>query len=552
MAQYAKIIIDVAHAAVNKPFTYLIPENLCVLPGHHVYVPFGSGNKKKEGFVVAVFSPSEVDAADIPENCKEIHSLIEPYTLFTQDQLSLARWMCENYNCLWIDALRCMIPAQIRGGRIKEKTETVYSVKDIGKAESLLPFMRSSLQKSILAHLLDTEEHAAGRAELQSLFPQPGQALAALVKKGLMVTDTRTVLRHPGSGLPAAEKPVLTGEQEKAISDFRQLPSGAAALLFGVTGSGKTEVYLRLIEDCLRADRSAIVLVPEISLTPQTVGRFSARFEDKIAVLHSALTPGERFDEWRRIRNGEAPIVIGARSAVFAPVHNLSLIVIDEEQETSYQSETVPRYSALEIARKRITDCGGKLLLGSATPSLLSYYRASSGAYSLLTLTDRVWNRPMPAVHIVDMRSEFLSGNTGIFSAPLVAGLKKCLSRGRQAMLLINRRGYSTFISCRSCGYVFKCSCCDISMTYHKAENRMRCHYCGSVQKLPEECPNCRKPFIKQFGIGTEQVEEQLKALFPSVQALRMDTDTVRGRTGMRRFSAHLPPARRRYSSAPR
>ena len=527
---YAKVIIDVASNAVNRPFTYLVPSEIHLLPGHHVSVPFGSGSKKKEGFVLEVFENCSNDEI-LPEKCKEIDRIIEPYTLFTDTQLKLALWMAENYNCLLIDALRCMIPAQIRGQRVKEKSEAIYTVNDIELCYTGLKTMRSGTQRNILSFIIEKGTPVSG-SEIRSEFPNPSQALHALENKGYIVRNTVSLYRSPGKGLQSAERPVLTHEQEKALTEFDSLPSGSVALLHGVTGSGKTEVYLRCIEKCLQQDRGAIVLVPEIALTPQTVGRFSSRFGDRIAVLHSALTSGQRFDEWRRIRNGEAVIAIGARSAVFAPVRSLGLIVIDEEQETSYQSETAPRYSALEIARKRVSDENGKLMLGSATPSLLSYYRAVNGLYSLICLPERVCERPMPAVHTVDMREEFLSGNTGIFSLKLIDGLKRCLTRKQQAMLFINRRGYSTFVSCRSCGYIFKCDRCDISMTYHKSDDRMRCHYCGSVRTLPEECPNCRKPFIKQFGIGTEQVEEQLIKLFPRIRTLRMDTDTVKAKNG--------------------
>lgn len=527
---YAKVIIDIAHTAVNKPFTYLVPENMCLMPGHHVSVPFGTGSKKKEGFVIEVFSDLPDENSETVQY-KSIESVLETYTLFTPMQLKLAEWMSENYNCLLIDALRCMIPSQIRGQRIKEKTEAFYVIPDRKKATEMIPFMRSGTQRNILSFMLQKEE-AVSRTEIRAVFPEPSAALKALLNKEIIIVSNTTTYRQPSKGIISGTRPVLTVEQENAVSKFEALPNGSTALLYGVTGSGKTEVYLRCIEKCLEQNKGAIVLVPEIALTPQTVGRFTARFGNRIAVLHSGLSSGERFDEWRRIRNGEAVIAIGARSAIFAPVHKLGLIIIDEEQETSYQSETSPRYSALEIARKRVTDEEAKLILGSATPSLLSYFRAKNGSYALLTLPSRVWDRPMPKVHLVDMREEFLSGNNGIFSAKLTEGFRRCFSRHQQAMLFINRRGYSTFVSCRSCGYIFKCDRCDISMTYHKSENRLRCHYCGAVRALPDECPNCRKPFIKQFGIGTEQVEEQLLKLFPKARTLRMDTDTVKAKDG--------------------
>ena len=299
-------------------------------------------------------------------------------------------------------------------------------------------------------------------------------------------------------------------------------------LLHGVTGSGKTEVYMQAIAKALDMGGTAIVLVPEISLTPQAMDRFRGRFGNNVAVLHSRLSPGERYDEWRRIRLGRAKVVLGARSAVFAPLENIKLIVVDEEHEQSYSSEITPRYNAIEVARQRCRLGGGTLVLGSATPSIATYLRATKGKYTLLEMPHRINGLPMPRVEIADMRAEFAGGNTGIFSAPLYDALKTCLDKGEQAILFMNRRGYSTFVSCRGCGYVFKCDNCDVSMTYHKLENAMKCHYCGCVKPIPKVCPECGKPYIKFFGIGTQQVEEQLKENFPGVTCLRMDADTTR------------------------
>ena len=299
-------------------------------------------------------------------------------------------------------------------------------------------------------------------------------------------------------------------------------------MLHGVTGSGKTEVYMHCIQRCIEAGRQAIVLVPEISLTPQTMGLFRARFGENVAVLHSRLSAGERFDEWRRIRLGMVQVAVGARSAVFAPFENLGLIVVDEEHEPTYQSEQSPRYQAAEVARKRCAMAKAPLILGSATPSIPTYYRAKSGTYTLIELTERVHKRPMPDILLVDMREEFRHGNTGIFSGALFNAMEKCLRAGKQAILFINRRGYSTFVSCRGCGYVFKCPDCDISMTYHRAEECVKCHYCNHAEPVPVKCPACGQPFIKYFGVGTQQVEEQLRENFPGVRALRMDMDSTR------------------------
>ncbi|MDO4543988.1 MAG: primosomal protein N' [Clostridia bacterium] len=519
---FAQVIIDIAHSAVDRVFTYRIPDAMNISLGCHVLVPFGRGNTPKEGFVLSVSDGTEV------ANCKDIIRAIEPYPVLLPSQLELCNWMKSVYRCLTVDALRLMIPAQLRGSKVKEKTERTIRLKDGLPIEEVIKGLRSPVQRDILTFLCNLRTEISVK-DLLAFFPKSSSAIQALIKKGFVDSGEHEVFRRPEYGLSKDTAFVPTSDQRAAVSSvcaaFSEAPQ--TVLLHGVTGSGKTEVYLECIEHCLKMGKRAIVLVPEIALTPQTVGRFKARFGDGIAVLHSKLSSGERFDEWRRIRLGIAKIVIGARSAIFAPVENLGLIVIDEEHESSYQSESQPRYSAIEIAQKRASDEGAVLLLGSATPSLLSYYRAKSGRYRLIELPERIQRRPMPIVKIVDMREEFLNGNTSIFSDALTSELSKCLKDGHQAMLFINRRGYSTFVSCRSCGYVHKCVNCDISLTYHKSAQRMKCHYCGYSTPLPQECPNCHKPFLRQNGIGTEQVEEVLQELFPSARCLRLDTDTT-------------------------
>lgn len=516
---FAKVIVDIAHAAVDRAFTYRVPDGLDVRPGHHVLVPFGQGDHTKEGFVLSLSEESDLDEGVA---VKDVLSPVEPYTVLLPEQIALSEWMQEAYHCLLVDALRLMIPAQLRGSRIHEKRERIVYLADLA-----VDFASRSQSQREVVDLLKNTGQPMSVTDIKAFVPGAAPAIAALLKKGVLHESSFTVFRRPAYSARAEEVPELTAEQNAALSAVDALPPGQTALLYGVTGSGKTEVYLRCIEACLNEGKGAIVLVPEIALTPQTVGRFAARFGDRIAVLHSRLSAGERFDEWRRIRLGQAPIVIGARSAVFAPVEDLGLVIIDEEHESSYQSEITPRYHALDIARRRVRMAGGKLLLGSATPSLLSYYRALSGSYGLIELLHRVGGRPLPTVSIADMRAEFLAGNNGIFSSLLLKKLEACLKGGHQAMLFLNRRGYSTFVSCRACGYVLTCDNCDISMTYHKSQHAVRCHYCGSRKSLPKVCPNCGKPFIKYFGIGTEQVEEQIQAWFPGTRTIRMDADTV-------------------------
>ena len=524
-SMYAEVIVDIAHTAVDRRFTYRIPDELPVSVGHHVLVPFGQGNHTKEGFVVAL-----KETADYPE-IKDISKIIERYPVLLPEQIALADWMQDSYHCLFVDALRLMIPAQLRGMRVKEKKIRTVALSEDIDPETVLESLKNAHAQKRVFELVSRVAAEISVSDLNAFYPGCVSAVNALIRKGFLVEQSETVFRRPEKIRIHTPEYTLTEAQSHAADLIRsamEQNSGKTLLLHGVTGSGKTEVYLKSIANCLAIGKQAIVLVPEISLTPQTVARFTDRFGDRIAILHSRLSIGERFDEWRRIRLGLADIVIGARSAVFAPLERLGLIIIDEEHESSYQSESQPRYLALEVAAKRIRTVGGALVLGSATPSLMSYTRALSGKYTLLELPERVSGRPLPTVEIVNMRDELLMGNNSIFSDKLSERLSECIASDQQAMLFINRRGYATFVSCRNCGYVLKCDHCDISMTYHKTESRTRCHYCGSVKPLPRECPNCKKAFIKQFGIGTEQVEEAVHRIFPSVKTLRMDTDTMR------------------------
>ena len=356
--------------------------------------------------------------------------------------------------------------------------------------------------------------------------------LAALCKMGYVRLEQRETMRSPYGAMEklAANDPQLTAQQQEVLS--RLLPAVEAGrgafLLYGVTGSGKTEVFIRAVRRAAQLGKTAIVLVPEIALTPQMVMWFRSRFGEDAAVLHSRLSPGERYDEWRRIRRGDVRVVIGARSAIFAPLENIGLIIVDEEHEQSYIADNTPRYDARELARLRCEREGAALLLASATPSMRSFAMAGRGDLTLLEMLRRVNDRPMPQVHIVDMREELKAGNRSVFSGALLGGLKSCLDAGKQAILFVNRRGYSTFVSCRSCGYVVTCSQCDVSMTYHSSERVLRCHYCGQEAPVPSACPECGSPYIKYFGVGTQRVEEEVRRHFPDVPVLRMDNDTTR------------------------
>ena len=533
---FAKLIIDIANSNVDRLFTYRIPEELDVRAGHRVLVPFGRGNKPVEGFVLEL-----CDEYDARFEIKTIIRTMEPYTALLPDQLELAKWLAKAYHCTLCDALRLMLPAQLRGSRIKEKTvRTVVISQEISLEEARASMLkkdgspRSPKQLEIF-DLLAKSGMPMSVEDLNAYVPSAGPAISALLKKGLITERGFVTFRSPFTNeLERDSSPVLTDAQKKAVESIEAGEPRSVFLLHGVTGSGKTEVYLNTIQSVLDSGGGAIVLVPEISLTPQTTDRFRRRFGDTVAVMHSHLSAGERYDEWRRVRLGKARVVIGARSAVFAPVEGLKIIIIDEEHEPSYRSEMRPEYSADEVAVRRARLVGGKLVLGSATPQMISYLRAKQGAYKLIKLPERINGIPMPEVDIVDLRTEFMSGNNSIFSRDLAEKLKKCVSSGEQAILFLNRRGYSYHGECRACGFVFKCPHCDVAMTYHKFDNTLRCHYCGYRVSVPRTCPSCGSVYIKYTGIGTQQVEEQLKKLIPGVRCLRMDTDTTGGKTSHR------------------
>ena len=522
--RFAEIIVDLSAGAVDRLFTYAVPEGMTVDAGWQVEVPFGP--RWLEGFVISLKDECELP----PEKVKPHRRTERHYPVILPELLELAVWMHERYLCNLVDALRLMIPAQMRGDRVHARTKRVAHLllSDAQVEKFIAENKRAKAQIELIQRLQSGDIDAAG------LSPS---ALKGLVEKGAVVVVNEETRRTPTAlkNVVKTQDPELMSGQKRAVSELTAaLESGGGRfLLNGVTGSGKTEVYIRVIRRALEMGKTAIVLVPEIALTPQMVSWLHARFGADAAVLHSRLSAGERYDEWRRIRFGEARVVIGARSAVFAPLENIGVIVVDEEHEHTYQSDKRPRYDAREIAWRRAESHGGVLLLGSATPSISSYMRAMPGvrrenALTLIELRERVMGRPLPEVELVDLRGEFEKGNHSIFSAKLSAALRECLDAGKQAVLFINRRGHSTFVSCRACGYVVKCDQCDVSMTYHQAENVLRCHYCGKEIQPPKTCPQCGSRYIKYFGAGTQKVQEEVQRLFPDARTVRVDVDTTR------------------------
>lgn len=424
-------------------------------------------------------------------------------------------------------ALRLFLPAEMRRGKVRESYKKIVKVGDIS-----VPIPKSAKkQLALLEYLNDNSSVAA--FDYSALCTQFGaQAVKALETKGAIQIIKEKINRNPFEGVVGEEiTRTLTAAQQSAVQSIETEPK-RVHLIHGVTGSGKTEIYLRIIADRIQKGKTAIFLVPEISLTPQMLAQLRARFKGVAAILHSGLSAGEKFDEWWRLRTGEAKIAVGARSAIFAPLENIGAIIVDEEHEASYFSETAPRYSTLEIARMRAeyNDC--KLILGSATPSVESYARAVDGEYNLITLTERVNHRPMPEIIIADMRKELSRGNDSAFSKALRDELQNTLDNGKQAIIFLNRRGYSQKIICRDCGYVAKCEHCDVTLTYHSEDDCLKCHYCGAKYRMLPACPECGGVHIRYSGTGTQRVVADLNSLFPKARILRMDNDTVSGKDG--------------------
>jgi len=526
---YCQVIVDIAHEDVDRVFTYRVPEGMRLCPGMRVHVPFGR-MRRVEGVVVEMM----VDC-DLPESrVREIEDTLEEYPAVLPALLELAKEIKASAFCTLSQALRLMFPAQMRGERIHDKTKeaAVLTVDPAVRAQILASQKRAPKRAAVLQLLMESENGEALCEDIRARLGDYRPALNALVKMGFARIEKRESLRSPYGAMErlAGSDPELTDQQQRVLS--RLLPAvevgKGSFLLYGVTGSGKTEVFIRAVRHAAQLGRTAIVLVPEIALTPQMVSWFRSRFGEDAAVLHSRLSPGERYDEWRRIRRGDVRVVIGARSAIFAPLENVGLIIIDEEHEQSYIADNTPRYDAREVAKLRCGREGACLLMASATPSMRSFALAGRGDLTLLEMPRRVKNRPLPEVHVIDMRQELAQGNRSVFSGALLNGLKACLDAGKQAMLFVNRRGYSTFVSCRSCGYTVTCGNCDVSMTYHSSENMLRCHYCGQEQQVPSVCPECGSRYIKYFGTGTQRVEEEVKKFFPGVPVLRMDNDTTR------------------------
>lgn len=584
----AEIIVDVPTMQTNRPFEYLIPDSLTevVVPGMRVEVPFGRGKRKIQGFVMKV-----KDNSDFQGKLKPISRVIDLKPVLSDEMLKLSYWLADRTYSFQISCLQTMLPSVMRA-KYKEfvipiaeddevrsllndkpdleitnqmSDETIRLINKLRKNNKIdiqyvvenqalqikrqavttdlniiqLHEAKSKLRANAKAQikLLDflcnhLEELPIEFSDLQGNYGISRAVIKTAEKNQLVKIIEVTKFRKPVGITPEqTNKLALTDEQKVAvdqISNAIDQEDSKTFLVEGVTGSGKTEVYLQTIERALKKNKTALMLVPEISLTPQMVNRVVGRFGDQVAVLHSGLSSGERYDEWTRIENKDVKVVVGARSAVFAPLDNIGLIIIDEEHEASYKQDDNPRYHARDVALWRANLNKAPVVLGSATPSLESRARAQKGVYQLIRMKKRINDQALPHVHIVDMRDDENAAVKGDFSPALQESLQTTLDRHEQAIILLNRRGYSSFMMCRECGFVLKCPNCDVSLTYHKDLSKMKCHYCGHEEPVPNFCPNCHSKKIGFYGTGTQNIEQQLNDLYPNAKVLRMDVDTTR------------------------
>lgn len=542
MAVYIDVIVDISVNSLDRIFQYRVPEELldAVTVGCQVNVPFGSGNRRRQAYVIGVDTVLAYDASKI----KDILGVTKAPAA-TGQLIALADWMHERYGCTMAQALKTVLPVK---KSVKEVKRTAYFLADREGAQQLLEKSRKSRREKARVRLLEAmlKEGCMSKETVTGVLQISTSTMKSILQTGVIREETSQVYRNPvRQRLDGWQEVCLNDEQMNAVASIWQNAAicrehwsreQGMHLLYGITGSGKTEVYMALMEKVLNEGRQIIVLIPEISLTLQTVSRFYARFGSQIAVMNSRLSAGERYDQYMRAKRGEASIMIGPRSALFTPFDRLGLIIIDEEHESAYQSEIVPRYQAAEVAARRAEMSGALVVLGSATPSVAVYQKAREGMIGLHRLTQRArTGSRLPDVKVVDLREEFRMKNRGILSQSLHEAMDACLKRGDQMMLFLNRRGYAGFVSCRSCGYVVKCRHCDVSMTVHH-HTLLKCHYCGSEQPMPRVCPSCGSPYIAGFGVGTQKVEEFVQKEFPEARILRMDRDTTSGKDDMGRI----------------
>ena len=526
---YADIIVDISHEKLDRSFQYKVPKELEeeIQVGMVVTIPFGNGNHERKGYVIGLSDKPVFDTARM----KELRGICSSEETTEERLIALAAWMKNRYGSTMVQALKTVFPVREKV-KAKEKRYVVLNIEEeaADKLASELERGRCKARARVLRALLTEKKLDYTRASKE--IGMTASVLRPLIDQGVVQVTQDEVYRMAvdGDNIPREKLSVLTEAQEEALKQIqeewsREIPR--PVLIHGVTGSGKTQIYMQLIQQVIDEGRQVIVLIPEIALTYQTVRRFYGWFGDKVSVLNSRLSQGERYDQFKRAKRGEIQIMVGPRSALFTPFSRLGLIIIDEEHEQTYKSENSPRYHARETAAYRTQMEHAYLVMGSATPSLEAYTNAVNGEYRLVKLNARFEDRPLPEVSVVDLREELKNGNRSILSRSLQTAIEKRLERGEQSVLFLNRRGYAGFVSCRSCGEALKCPHCDVALTEHN-NGRLVCHYCGYEQPRVEKCPVCGSPYIGGFKAGTQQIEQVVRKAFPKARVLRMDYDTTR------------------------
>ena len=542
---FAEVIVDISVKSLDRPFQYRIPEQMegLAVVGAPVLIPFGRGNREMKGFIVGLSDTPQYDVS----KTKSIIKVEKQGVVAESHLLSLAYWMKENYGATMNDAIKAVMPVR---REIKEKVErrifSLLTEEELKKVRDTFVKKHNTARVRLLDGLLASEllwEEGYFYEDAVKKLGVSANVIKGLEQFGILQVSSKRLYRNPlGQNGMADDRKILNPGQQAIVDAFRKdYDSGIRRnyLIHGITGSGKTEVYMNLIEHVLSRRQQAIVLIPEIALTFQTVNRFYGRFGERVSIMHSRLSAGERYDQYERAKNGEIQIMIGPRSALFAPFSNLGLIVIDEEHETSYQSDTMPKYHAREVAMQRGKMLSASVVAGSATPSLEAYYYCQTGKFKLFSLKERAGNASMPSVQIVDLREELKAKNYSVFSRALQEKMEACFQKKEQIMLFINRRGYAGFVSCRQCGEAIRCESCSVSLKpheYHGKVSLLKCHYCGAQKPMPVVCPACGSRYIGTFGLGTQQVEEMVKKRFPQAKVLRMDADTTSGKEGHSRI----------------
>lgn len=526
---YADVIVDISHEKLDRSFQYLVPKELEkeIRVGMVAAIPFGNGNRERKGYIIGISEKPKYD----PGKLKSLYRLCSSEETTEARLVALAAWMRERYGSTMVQALKTVIPVR---EKIRPREKRFLHL-NIGRdeAEGLVRELENSRCRArarLIRALL--EETPLDYTKASRELGMTAGVLGPLVKRGAVRVESGEVSRIPleVSQIPKEKLPVLTAVQQDALAQIRrewEKSSARPVLIHGITGSGKTQIYMKLIEETVAENRQVIVLIPEIALTYQTVRRFYGWFGGRVSVLNSRMSQGERYDQFKRAKKGEVQIMVGPRSALFTPFARLGLIIIDEEHEQSYKSETSPRYQAGETAVHRAAAEGARVVLGSATPSLETYTKAVRGEYLLVKLNERYQDRPLPEVSIVDLREELRAGNRSVLSRKLREAVQRRLDQREQAILFLNRRGYAGFVSCRSCGAVLKCPHCDVALSEHR-NGKMLCHYCGYERPAVRTCPACGSPYIGGFKAGTQQIEQILRKNFPSAGILRMDYDTTR------------------------